>query len=98
MAAPGDDAEDAREILVRGFRLAPWEAPGGERALHLRVGADHRLARVALAEQVVQRLAEHFRERLPDRHALDLLASAPQGEEGHRGAEPDHERADHEDG
>ena len=51
--------EHASKVLVWRFELTARDAMGCERALHTRIGGDHRPSRIRLAKQVVQRLVEH---------------------------------------
>ena len=61
-AADVEVAEDARDVLLRRLRRAARQPVGGERPLEPRVGRDHRLARITLCPQVVERLVDDVRE------------------------------------
>ena len=56
--------EHAPEVLAAAPRASARQPVRGERPLHPRVRADHRLPWIALAAQVVERLGEHRGDRL----------------------------------
>jgi hypothetical protein len=65
-AASAQLTEHPAEILVRRLEPASRDAVGGERALHARIGGDHRTPRIALRAQIVQRLLENVGQHFCD--------------------------------
>ena len=91
--------EHASDVLERRLVLLARHPVGAERLLHARVGADHRLARVALGAEVVQRVRKHIVERPGELRLLvqRLTVAAAVGDRDAGGDhDPEQERTEHE--